>query len=236
MKELKVNWDEAPEGANLAVFQDDHYQWWFDADVEKGSYRWRVVGANGWMPVHENLKKVLGMPGRKHVWKPEPYVFSAKDLKKTEAYKQLKTFIAANGGTPADLGLLVKRVVQRARSGGGHIIAPGPRTWVSGLFTWDETVEGFDFWHFVSTGGMVNNINPCPINPQKEKVVGKPAEDKVAVVKVARPARQQRFGEMVGVALPLGQMAVVAAHNKPAVKPQEQIEAVEKKPNKVGWW
>ena len=92
---------------------------------------------------------------------------------KTKAYQQLKRFIATNNGTPADLGLLVKRVVQRLAEHDGDIKAEPERV-LSMLFDWVDTPEGFYFWEAVHQGSRVNNLHPCPIKPKKEKVAAEP--------------------------------------------------------------
>ena len=174
MKELKVNWEEALEGANVALFADGAFGWWIDANFEEDTYRFYHVTGNRWMEAPgKSLKHVLAIPNRAYVKKPEPYVFNAKELKKTEAYQQLKRFIAVNNGTPADLGLLVKRVVQRTADFGGDIKA-APRKTIAGLFAWAETPEGWEFWKAMLHSLPVNNLHPCPIKPKKEKVAVKP--------------------------------------------------------------
>lgn len=177
MKELKVNWGEAPEGANVALFEDGILEWWLDANFEEDTYRFCTRWGRRWMDAPGlRLKQILDRPNRAYVKKPEPYVFNAKKLKKTEAYQQLKRFIAANNGTPADLGLLVKRVLQRVADHVAHVgdIKPGPKRTLGSLFVWAGTPEGHNFWEAVGIGRPVDNLHPCPIKPKKEKVVAKP--------------------------------------------------------------
>lgn len=174
MKELKVNWEEAPEGANVALFEDGIQRWWLDANFEEDTYRFSPIqGKVLWRGDAKGLMAVLTAPGNAYVKKPEPYVFNAKELKKTVAYQQLKRFIAANNGTPADLGLLVKRVLHRVAAHDIYVKAT-PQITLGGLFVWGDTPEGHNFWEAVSFGHPVDNTHPCPIKPKKEKVAAKP--------------------------------------------------------------
>ena len=79
MKELKVDWEKAPEGANVALFENGALMWWVAADFEEDTYRSRLVGRPVWSAPRKGLKHVLTMPGRAYVKKPEPYVFNAKE-------------------------------------------------------------------------------------------------------------------------------------------------------------
>lgn len=102
----------------------------------------------------------------------------AKDIKHTDAYKQLKRCVELSepvvAKRPAALGLLVKRFIARCEAqafvdnwklADGSI--KGGMT-VTDAFTWARTPEGDDFWQPINGWRGVANLNPCPIVAKKK--------------------------------------------------------------------
>jgi hypothetical protein len=97
-----------------------------------------------------------------------------KELRKTEAYKELRAYVdkhVPEANRPYQLGQLAKRFLARFNEDDGQYFA-GHRHHdrvlnIQVAFGWAETPEGHDWWWFIRDCKQVD-LNPCPINGVKK--------------------------------------------------------------------
>lgn len=95
-----------------------------------------------------------------------------KELRKTEAYKELRAYVEKHvpeANRPYQLGQLAKRFLARFNEDEGkYFEANGfhPLRLME-AFPWDDTPEGHDWWLFIQDCKQVD-LNPCPINGVKK--------------------------------------------------------------------
>lgn len=179
-----IDWNKAPEGATHCwikhedewrkVTEDNVFWWCFK---RKAWIPFVNAAPKDWLAYYDELVVARPVVKKAVVKKPVVRIFvplvagealTIDKLKTTRAYEQMVNFIKNNNGTPAQLGVLVKKFLREFNLQKDNMTADVAfRKWfeafnddnvLSSAFLWLLSKEGNPFWARVALAQNVGNL------------------------------------------------------------------------------
>lgn len=179
-----IDWEEAPEGATHCwnkhkgewrKVTEDNVFWW---SFKRKAWIPFIIHPDAWLANHGNHVVARPVAKKAVVKKPVVKIFvplvagevlTIDKLKTTRAYEQMVNFIKNNNGTPAQLGVLVKKflrefnlqkdnMTQDVVFQGRWFEAFNDDNSISRAFFWRAAKEGYLFWGRVAMAQNVGNL------------------------------------------------------------------------------